>query len=385
MIALATMPRSIDDQHQRGPNGTDTYSRLSELTTAQNHFWSEYGYHRGQVTLKNLPEVVAIESTNFCNLKCIMCPRGEPDVMERAVGHMKTDLFEKILDQLVFFEDPCRLHWFGEPLMNPKIFEQIAIAKRRVPNLAISTNATLLHEENSARLLDSGLDTLMVAIDGATADVYESIRKSPTFTFEEVTGNTERFLEMKRRLGRHKPRVILSIIKMRDTEGDLEDFRAHWLAKGADEIRIKPFVAWGSQEPGFADLAMQADAPKYTSTRAFPCKFLWQNIIIAWDGLVVPCCYDYDAKMVMGDLKTSSLAEIWNSPKYVEFRRAELEGRNLSPLCANCADAPGHARNPNWGAEGSRQRKRAFPAEQSFWKRLAHKFASKEPAKPNLP
>ena len=90
---------------------------------------------------------------------------------------------------------------------------------------------------------------------------------------------------------------------------------------------------------------------RYQSPRVHNCKFLWESVVIAWDGRVVPCCFDYDAKMVLGDLKRSSLAEIWNSPAYVELRRAELEGRNCNPLCANCADAPGHARDPHWGED----------------------------------
>ena len=348
----------------------------ARLTPAQNRFWANHAYHRGETVLKNLPEIFAIESTNFCNLKCVMCPRGEPDVMERVVGHMPLDLFERILDQMTYFCDPCVLHWFGEPLMNPKLFEQIAIAKRRIPNLGMSTNATLLDKENAARILDSGLDTLFIAIDGASAEVYEGIRKG-AFSFDEVTANATTFLEMKRASGRPKPRVVLSIIQMRETEAELEQFRTEWLARGADEIRIKPFITWGNQMPELTDLAASADSRKWAYPRSFPCKYLWSSVVIAWDGRVVPCCYDYDAKMDMGDLKTSSLAEIWNSPRYVEFRRAELEGRNDTALCATCSEAPGHRRNPQWGAEGSPEWRHTFPESESAWRRWGRTLAGK--------
>src|SRR5580765_611584 len=133
-----------------------------------------------------------------------MCPRGEPDIMSRSVGHMDSALFEKILDDAVYFSSPCWFHWFGEPLMNPRLFEQIAVAKRNVPNLGISTNATLLNAKNAQNILDSGLDTLLIALDGATKDVYEQVRKGP-FSFEEVRENVERFLALKG--GRTKPRT----------------------------------------------------------------------------------------------------------------------------------------------------------------------------------
>ena len=97
------------------------------ITVAENNFWKNYGYHRGEVVLKNRPQVSAIESTNYCNLKCIMCPRGEPDLMKRPLGTMDSSLFQKILDEAEFFSEPCWFHWFGEPLMNPQLFSQIAM------------------------------------------------------------------------------------------------------------------------------------------------------------------------------------------------------------------------------------------------------------------
>ena len=148
-----------------------------ELTQADNAYWSEYGYHRGETVVRNLPEVFAIESTNFCNIKCIMCPRGEPDIMTRDLGHMDTKLFQRILDESTYFTAPCWFHWFGEPLMNPRLFEQIALAKPKVPNLGVSTNATLLNEKNIDRILASDLDTLLIAVDGATKKTYERVRQ----------------------------------------------------------------------------------------------------------------------------------------------------------------------------------------------------------------
>ena len=101
---------------------------------SENSRLNELAYDRGNVVLTGLPEIFAIESTNHCNIKCVMCPRGEPDLMRREVGHMPIDTLERIIDQSEFFTEPTWLHWFGEPLMNPAIFKQIEIAKRKVPN-----------------------------------------------------------------------------------------------------------------------------------------------------------------------------------------------------------------------------------------------------------
>jgi radical SAM protein with 4Fe4S-binding SPASM domain len=313
----------------------------------QNWVDAEIAYHRREVVLRSKPEVVAIESTNYCNIKCIMCPRGEPDLMRRELGHMQPAVLGRIIEQIEFFGEPTWLHWFGEPLMNPSIFEQIKIAKRRISNVGISTNATLLRPQAQLNILNSGLDTIMIAIDGATAEVYENVRKSERFEFEQVRENAEQFLALRRARGQTTPFVVLSIIAMDITSPDLEAFRDYWEARGADQVIFKPYANWGGQYSDVID-DLGAIKPRAASgsPREHPCKLMWQSMVVAWDGKVVPCCYDYDAKMVMGDLTTQTAEEIWNSPAYVELRRAELEGRNNSALCANCTLAPGHASNP---------------------------------------
>ncbi|MBV8585851.1 MAG: radical SAM protein, partial [Verrucomicrobia bacterium] len=215
---------------------TDILASGARMTYSENKALTQVGYHRGNTVLSNMPEVFAIESTNYCNIKCVMCPRGEPDLMTRPLGHMDSVLLESIIDQVEFFTDPSWLHWFGEPLLNPHLFEQIEIAKRKVQNLGISTNATLLSEKNQILMLESGLDTIMIAIDGASKDVYERVRKSSRFTFESVISGAVSFLERRKALSRKKPYVTLSIIVMEETAPELESFKNYWVAAGADEV-----------------------------------------------------------------------------------------------------------------------------------------------------
>ncbi len=328
-----------------GDSGLSLY-----LKNRQNRFWQNYGYHHGQVKLRNLPEVFAIESTNYCNLRCVMCPRGEPDIMERPLGNMSDDLFRKILGDIEFYKEPCWFHWFGEPLMHPRLFDQIALAKSQgIPDLGISTNATLLDADRAQAILDSGLDTILIAVDGATKDVYERIRISSTFTFERVCENVRQFLDLKKRLGRTRPATTLSIIVMEETKSQLDDFKRYWLAAGADEIIFKPYTTWGNQDTQFIQLAVsEIQETHRTQVRTNPCYHLWESVVIAWDGRVVPCCFDFDATVTLGDLKTHSLREVWNSQAYQDLRQKERDGENDSPLCRNCNQAPSIERNPVW-------------------------------------
>lgn len=313
-------------------------------TFEDNRTQAQASYFRGDVVLSSKPEIVAIEGTNYCNLKCVMCPRGEPDIMRRPLGHMSDDVLRAIIEKSDQFAQPCWFHWMGEPLMNPNVFAQIELAKEKIPQVGISTNATLLHEENQQRILDSSLDVLLIALDGDTKEVYERTRKSARFTFEEVCANAEGFLARRASQGRTRPTVIMSFIVMDDNAADAESFKEHWQRLGADVVLVKTMINWGGQEPEVFDVLQVADRKeKLASPRPHPCKFMWESVMVTWDGKVSPCCYDFDAKMVMGDLKTQTMDEIWNGPAYVALRRAELEGRNNCELCANCSQAPGGA------------------------------------------
>lgn len=337
---------------------------LSYLKKRQNQFWRNYGYHHGWTKLHNLPEVFAIESTNYCNLRCVMCPRGEPDIMERSLGSMSDDLFAKILDDVDFYKEPCWFHWFGEPLMNPNLFHQIDMAKRRgVPDLGISTNATLLDAKNAQAILDSGLDTILIAVDGASKDVYEKVRLSPTFTFERVCENVRGFLDLKRSLGRTSPKATLSIIVMEETKSQLEDFRRTWLAAGADEILFKPFVTWGNQDTQFVEIAsLESRTAHSQRVREHPCFALWESVVIAWDGRVVPCCYDFDASVTLGDLKRAPYAKFGTAKRTSNFDRRSFGAVTIRHCAATAIKHPDlrkthYGRFPKWAHAKMQRRK----------------------------
>ena len=267
--------------------------------------------------------------------------------MTGETDSISDDLFMKALDEGSFFTDPCWFHWFGEPLLHPRLFDQIEMAKSRgVPNLGISTNCTLLDDRCAVSILDSSLDTLLIAIDGTTKDVYERIRLSPQHEFEEVMENARSFLARRRALSKSKRHTILSIIVMDETQSQLDEFQAFWEQAGADEILFKPFSTWGNQFDSLTTLV--ETAKPLSQPREFPCKFLWESMVVSWNGLVVPCCNDYDAKEVLGDVNHQTLKEIWNGEPYQRLRRSELGGCNNSSLCAGCDQAPGHERKPLW-------------------------------------
>ena len=305
------------------------------LKRSINEFLSVFSYNYRLTTCLGQPIVSAIETTNYCNLRCIMCPYSK---MTRKKTHMKFSLFKKIIDESEFYGMMPWLHLFGEPLMNPEIFDIIKYCKNRGLSSGLSTNITLLSPENSLRLLKSGLDLVILSLDGAIKETYEKIRSGSDF--ETAKQNIRTFLNLKKR-EHSNIYVILSIIRMRETEKELEAFKKEWYNLGINEIQIKGFTVWGSQVKEIEKLApegwkLESRIPRY------PCKHFWTDVVVAVDGKVLPCCFDYDAKLVLGDLNKQTLLEIWNSDVVKKVREAQGRGDFNNPLCKDCTEWEGY-------------------------------------------
>lgn len=274
-----------------------------------------------QARSAGLPRMIGIEPTNRCNLQCIMCPRGQ---MTRPLGDMDLALFQKIIGEGQRYLEFVWLQDMGEPLLHPQFDTMIRYARERGVRTGISTNATLLTPAAAERLAASGLDYLMFAFDGSTAQTYERIRVNARF--ETTLANVRHYLKLKQER-RLRTFVVMQSIYMPETEGEVRDYLRMWRVPGVDAIRLRQVTYSGNRRGGrFAN-------PR----RAGPCLWPWSNPHIKWNGDLVPCCQDADASYVLGNLRETSLAELWNSEKMVELRRKLIEGRYAEvPLCSDC-------------------------------------------------
>ena len=277
------------------------------------------------------PTLIDFEVTNQCNLDCIMCPR---DSMNRPKGFMDFDFFRQVVDQI----PPHRIekswfHLYGEPLLHPRLPEMMHYAGRRarIGELGLSTNCVLLDTEKSRALLESPLDTIVLSIDGATRETYEKIRRKGDFN--AVLENAARFLEMREEKGLNRPAAWLQIVEMEENLAEIERFREYWkpLLGSGDRVFVKDYTTFGGQ------VADRADYYRRMPRTRLPCSFLWNYFVIYWDGRVTPCCFDVNGDLCIGDLRDSTIQEIWSSPRLAAFRRVHLRGAySEMPLCEKC-------------------------------------------------
>ena len=264
-----------------------------------------------------LPEIVQIESTNICNAKCVFCPR---DDMHRRQGIMTLDLYKKIVDECVALGiTHVRVHNYGEPFVDRRLVEKVRYAKQKgIQEVGMISNGSLITEEVARGMIDAGLDAINISVDASGKEVFESTRIG--LKYDKVIANIERLVRIRAESGKHRPKLILSFVRQNNS-ADEQAFIEHW-RKIADKIHITDLHNWGGT------LNQESDVN-------YPCYRPWLTFTVLWDGRVSLCCADFDGRHILGDLRTSSIADIWNSPAYRAVRREQLLDGGPA-ICRSC-------------------------------------------------
>lgn len=292
-----------------------------------------------------LPVSVALEPTTSCNLRCPECPSGLR-AFTRPTGMLQNDFFRNTVDQLhkdVFY---LIFYFQGEPYLNPAFLEMVKYASSKGMYTATSTNAHYLNDENARKTVESGLDRLIISIDGTTQDVYEQYRVGGKL--EKVIEGARNIVKWKKELKSKTPFVFFQFLVVKPNEHQLEEVKKLAAEVGVDQVRFKTAQVYDYQNDPNQLIPTIGKYSRYKKSKTGQtivkndlknhCWRLWHAPVITWDGLVVPCCFDKDADHRMGDLKGKSFAEVWQDKSYKEFRTSILHSRGNIDICANCSE-----------------------------------------------
>ena len=290
----------------------------------------KYIYYKSKKTeLPFYPDRLYLELTNKCNFECIMCPNGK-GIMERKKGFMDYELAKKIIDEMAPHVQTIVLHIWGESLLHPRIFDIIKYCQKYNIRTELSTNTSLLNENISRNIVDSGLSMIYLCIDGATKETYEHVRKNGDY--EKSVKNVEDFLRIKKEMN-CRLFVNLQIIVMSETKGEIETFKKRWSVEGVNRINIKPLDTWGGQIPEINSLRTNGNNKP---VKRFHCPNLWYHAHIYWDGTLVCCDRDFDAIYSLGNVK-EGVMKAWNGYKMQMLRSKHIvQDLNDVPSCGNC-------------------------------------------------
>jgi len=286
-----------------------------------------------------MPKELAIETIFGCNLSCSMCFINMPT--HRKKGAMDMVLFKNIVDALAPHADKFEkvdLWSLGEPLLDPHIFERIKYMREKgYRRLAISTNADLLNADKRRKLLETGIETVIISIDGTDKKTHEYIRRGSNF--ELVVENALAVVKL-RNEGNFKTRFIVRFIRQKLNWDQWEDFKAYWNARLSQEKR--DFVAmyeehnYGGYVAAKDDLVGKAKETQYMEWK--PCHYVFESLIILADGSLALCPADFlEAKFGLGKIPDQSPLQAFNSESYKKMREVHKCGdKNDIDLCKGC-------------------------------------------------
>lgn len=328
----------------------DSLNLLKKITfkKAMNAFLLWSSYHRskrlGVSKIKGMPLSIAIEPTTSCNLHCPECPSGLRS-FSRPVGMLKAETFENMLVQIKEHLVYMLFYFQGEPYVNKRFLDLVKIASQHNIYTATSTNAHFLDDEVARKTVESGLDRLIISIDGATQETYESYRIGGKL--EKVLDGTRNVIKWKKHLKSSTPHVIFQFLVVKPNEQDIPQIYKMAEELGVDEVKLKTAQIY-NYENG-SDLI--PNNPKYSRYRKLEnglyaiknkllnqCWKMWHSCVVTWDGRVVPCCFDKDAKHQLGNLNSDTFQSIWNGNKYENFRNSLLKSRSEIDICKNCTE-----------------------------------------------
>ncbi len=335
-----------------------------------------HGQDRSEVC-DSQPQVVFIEATNRCNLRCQTCPRTYFPLEPPQT--LSLDAFERITSQFPQMQRAL-LHGIGEPLLNPNLPEMIRRLKRRGIQTLINSNATLLTPTRQAALIDSGLDELRCSLDAATSETYAQIRGA--HAFELVVEGIRGLMELQRKRHAQTPRVSLWITATRQNLSELPGMVRLAGRLAVPEVYVQRLVYYADQpgqqfglarvdEAVFGPVAeMQEQSLAEAESLAFAlgitlkasgardprssltaagqaqsapwqaCVRPWTTAYVTANGNCLPCCIapfadrDYSS-LILGNLFEQPFEQIWNGPAYRSLR-ARLLSDHPPRTCAGC-------------------------------------------------
>lgn len=331
-------------------NVKDSLNFISKLTPkrAGNALSLIASYWYSKITRKSVhkgfPISISVEPTTSCNLRCPECPSGLRS-FTRPTGMLGANDFHRTIDELKDTLMYLLLYFQGEPYLHPQFLDLVKYASSKRIYTSTSTNAHYLTDEVARKTVESGLDRLIISIDGTTQDTYSSYRVGGKL--EKVIEGTKNIVKWKKELKSSKPYIVFQFLVVKPNEHQINEVNKLAKEIGVDKVGLKTAQIYdyknGSElipdNDRYSRYKQMSDGSYEIKNKLLDhCWKMWHSCVITWDGKVVPCCFDKDAQHEMGSLGQASFKELWRSKPYDQFRQALLRSRSEIEMCKNCTE-----------------------------------------------
>lgn len=288
------------------------------------------------------PFSLTTEPTNKCNLQCLECPTGNKSSSVEK-GEMSFHTYKNIIDQVnkhVIFQ---MIYFQGEPFLNKNIFDMINYSDKNKIYTRISTNGHFLNEENCIKTIQSGLKEIIISLDGFTQESYEKYRVGGKL--ETVIAGIKKLTSAKKELKSKYPKVILQFLVFSHNESEMSKIKTLCKSLHADKLEFKSAQITDPKninlipnQKKYSRYSKNNSKPQIKSTLKNKCFRIWTNMIINWQGHIIPCCFDKNSTYALGDTNIQNPLSLWRSKLFNEFRSKILENRAQIQMCCNCTE-----------------------------------------------
>ncbi len=254
-------------------------------------------------------------------------------------------MFKKLIDELQDTLSYLTFYFQGEPYLHPKFLSLVKYAAEKGIYTSTSTNAHYLNDKQARDTVESGLNRLIISIDGTDQSTYESYRVGGNL--EKVLEGTRNILKWRKELKSLTPYVVFQFLVVRPNEHQVPAVKALAREMGVDHVALKTAQVYDFQN-GSDLIPTQDEYSRYRKKTDGTweiknqllnhCWKMWNSCVVTWDGRVVPCCFDKDAHYTLGDLKKNTFSEIWRGELYNTFRKSILKSRSEIDICTNCTE-----------------------------------------------
>ncbi len=287
------------------------------------------------------PPIIMIEPTNICNLKCPLCPSGN-GTLKRTKGYMSFNVFKKIIDDVYKTAFIVVLWNQGEPYLNKGFSKMVKYASDKGLFTLVSTNGNINY--NAEDIVNSGLDSMIVSLDGTTQETYNKYRINGKL--DVVVKNVKDIVAAKKKLKKTNPLLHWQFLVMKHNEHEIEEIKTLSKELEVDNLELKSIQIYSKDDidnylpinPKYRRYKVNGNNFELKYGIKNRCRRIWTNAVVNWDGEVAICCFDKDGEFKVGNVMDTELKQLWKSKNIMKIRNQILKDRKQIPICKNCLE-----------------------------------------------
>jgi radical SAM protein with 4Fe4S-binding SPASM domain len=278
--------------------------------------------------MKNKLKRLNLELSAHCSYTCVGCPNT---YMERKKGYMSEELFKNIIDEIDGTVEEIFLWNYGESLLNPHISDIIKYSGNKQIKTILSTTGHTLSDREDISFL-TYIDELILSINGFDDETYLFHQKNGNF--EKIKQGLERIMPS---LQNSDSSYILQTVINSKNIDQIKIAKEFAKQFGFKKLLLKSFNVMDNNQstfdifvPNQQKFSRYGDIKKRRKEE--PCL---EGMVINWNGDVNPCCWDYEGKIILGNVKDSGVFGVWDSQN-MEKSHNTIKNKEYYPICIDC-------------------------------------------------